>query len=269
MTVDARALATRFLVACALARAAGEIAKRRFLNRESFTVGFKGPQDYVTEVDGEVERFIATRLHEAFPGDGFIGEEGEGRVGALGAPIWVVDPIDGTSNFARGAPHFCVSIAAVLEGEVEIGVIYDPIVDELFAAQRCGGATLNGATIRASQTLDLKAGSVEVGWNMRTGADAFVGLLARFVAAGSAVVRSGSGALGLAYVAAGRRDGYVENHMHAWDCLAGVVLVREAGGYVSDFLAGEGLREGNPIVACAPGVKDALLKTAAITGLVP
>ena len=87
-------------------------------------------------------RRACTRL---FPGDGFIGEEGEGRVGAPGAPIWVVDPIDGTSNFARGAPHFCVSIAAVLEGEVEIGVIYDPMVDELFAAQRGGGATLNGA----------------------------------------------------------------------------------------------------------------------------
>ena len=86
---------------------------------------------------------------------------------------------------------------------------------------------------------------------MRTGADAFLGLLARFVAAGSAVVRSGSGALGLAYVAAGRRDGYVENHMHAWDCLAAIALVREAGGYVSDFLAGDGLRKGNPIVACA------------------
>ncbi len=269
MTVDARALTTRFLVACALARAAGEIAKHRFSHRDSFTVGFKGPQDYITEVDGEVERVIATRLHEVFPGDGFIGEEGEGRVGALGAPIWVVDPIDGTSNFARGAPHFCVSIAAVLDREVEIGVIYDPMVDELFAARRGAGATLNGVAMRVSQTLDLKAASVEVGWNMRSGADAFLGLIGRVVAAGSAVVRSGSGALGLAYVAAGRRDGYVENHMNAWDCLAGVALVREAGGYVSDFLAGEGLREGNPIVACAPGVKDALLKTAAIKGLVP
>ncbi len=268
MTVDSRALTTRFLVACALARTAGEIAKRRFLDRDSFTVGFKGPQDYLTEVDGEVERVIATQLHEVFPGDGFIGEEGEGRVGQPGAPIWVVDPIDGTSNFARGAPHFCVSIAAVLDREVEIGVIYDPMVDELFAGRRGAGATLNGAPMRVSATLDLTAATVEVGWNIRSGADAFVGLLGRVVEAGSAVVRSGSGALGLAYVAAGRRDGYVENHMNAWDCLAAIALVREAGGYVSDFLAGEGLREGNAILACAPGVKDALLKTAAIEGLV-
>jgi len=269
VTVDARALTTRFLVACALARTAGEIAKQRFLDRDSFTVGFKGPQNYLTEVDGEVERLIAGRIHEVFPSDGFIGEEGEGRVGQTGAPIWVVDPIDGTANFARGAPHFCVSIAAILDGEVEIGVIYDPMVDELFAARRGAGATLNAAAMRVSSTADLKAASVEVGWNMRYGADAFLGLFGRVVKAGSAVVRSGSGALGLAYVAAGRRDGYVENHMNAWDCLAGIALVREAGGYVSDFLAGEGLRKGNAILACAPGVKDALLKTAAIKGLAP
>ena len=269
MTVDARALTTRFLVACALARTAGEIAKQRFLHRDSFTVGFKGPQDYLTEVDGEVERVIATKLHEVFPGDGFIGEEGEGRVGALGAPIWVVDPIDGTSNFARGAPHFCVSIAAVLDREIEIGVIYDPMADELFACQRGAGATLNGEPMRVSSTVDLRAASIEVGRNMRSGAEAFLALFGRVVRAGSAATRSGSGALGLAYVAAGRRDGYVENHMNAWDCLAGIALVREAGGYVSDFLAGEGLREGSPIVACAPGVKDALLKTAGIKGLVP
>lgn len=269
MTVDARALTTRFLAAGALARTAGEIAKQRFLHRESFTVAFKGPQDYLTEVDGEVERAIATRLHEIFPDDGFIGEEGDGRVGKPGAPVWVVDPIDGTSNFARGAPHFCVSIAAVLDGEIEIGVIYDPMVDELFAARRGAGATLNGVALRASSTVDLKAASVEVGWNMRAGPEMFLGLLGRVVDAGAAVFRSGSGALGLAYVAAGRRDGYVENHMQAWDCMAGIALVREARGYVSDFLSGDGLHKGNPIVACAPGVKDALLATAAITGLVP
>jgi myo-inositol-1(or 4)-monophosphatase len=268
VTIDARALTTRFLAACALARAAGEIAKRRFLRRDSFTIGFKGPQDYITEVDGQVERLIATRLHEAFPGDGFIGEEGEGRVGQPGQPIWVVDPIDGTANFARGAPHFCVSIAAVLEREVEIGVIYDPMADELFACQRGAGATLNGEPIRVSSTVDLKAAAIEVGWHLRSGAEAAAGLFDRIVRTGTAPARSGSAALGLAYVAAGRGDGYVENHVRAWDCLAGVALVREAGGYVSDFLAGEGLREGAPLVACAPGVKDALIEAAAIKGLV-
>lgn len=269
MTVEASAVVHRLFVATALAREAGQLAKRRFLDRSSFTVGFKGPQDYLTEVDGEVERFIATRLHAAFPEDGFIGEEGEGRVGKAGAPIWVVDPIDGTSNFARGTPHFCISIAAVLDRQIEVGVIYDPMLDELFAARRGGGATLNGVAIRASAATDLKTATVEVGWNMRSGADAFLGLMGRVVKAGAAVTRCGSGALALAYVATGRRDGYVENHMNAWDCLAGIALAREAGGYVSDFLAGEGLRRGAPIVACAPALKDVLVATAAIPGLAP
>src|SRR5271154_4743562 len=164
LSSDARALETRFHVACAIAREAGEVAKRRFLDRGSFTVGFKGPQDYLTEVDAEVERLIATRLHRLFPEDGFIGEEGEGRRGAEGAPIWVVDPIDGTANFARGAPHFCVSIAAIVGHEVELGVIYDPMVDELFAARRSVGATVNGAQLRVSETKDLKTATIEVGW---------------------------------------------------------------------------------------------------------
>ena len=269
MTLDERALTHRFLGAAAIAHEAGQIAGRRFRDRSSFTVGFKGPQDYLTEVDLEVERFIATRLHQAFPEDGFIGEEGEGRVGKSGAPTWVVDPIDGTMNFARGAPHFCISIAAVLDREVEIGAIYDPIVGEMFLARRGAGATVNGAAMHVSKTDDLKSAIIEVGWNMRGGADDSLALHGRVVRAGCSATRSGSGALGLAYVAAGRRDGYVERHINAWDCLAGVALVREAGGYVSDFLAGDGLRSGAPLVACAPGVKDELLRVAAIEGLKP
>jgi myo-inositol-1(or 4)-monophosphatase len=268
LTIDSRALDARFHVVRALAREAGEIAKRRFADRGSFTVGFKGPQDFLTEVDGEVERLIAARLHSLFPEDGFIGEEGAGRAGQEGAPVWVVDPIDGTANFARGTPHFCVSIAAVAGRDVEIGVIYDPMVDELFAARRGAGATVNLEKMRVSDTPALRVAAIETGWNMKYGADVFVGLVSRVVATGASVLRSGSGALGLAYVAAGRRDGYVENHMNAWDCLAAIAMIREAGGYVSDFLAGDGLRRGNPILACAPGVKDELMAVAAIEGLV-
>jgi myo-inositol-1(or 4)-monophosphatase len=267
LAVDARALETRFHVARALAREAGELARRRFVDRSSFTVGFKGPHDYLTEVDGEVERLIATRLGRLFPEDGFVGEEGEARAADEGAPVWVVDPIDGTANFARGAPHFCVSIAAVVGREIEIGVIYDPMLDEMFAALRGAGATLNDVALRVSDTIDLKAATIEVGWNVRWDAEKYIGLVSRVVAAGSGAVRSGSGALGLAYVAAGRRDGYVENHINAWDCLAGIALTREAGGYVSDFLAGDGLRRGNPLIACAPALKDALIRVAAIEGV--
>jgi len=264
LTVEASAFVHRSLVACALAREAGQIAKRRFLDRSSFTVGFKGPQDYLTEVDSEVERRIFARLSTLFPQDGFIGEEGQGRQGAAGAPVWVVDPIDGTANFAHGAPHFCVSIAALVGNDVELGVIYDPMVGELFAARRGGGATLNGEPMHVSETTDLARATVEVGWNVRAGVGKYLGLLSRIAETGASPTRSGSGALGLAYVAAGRLDGYVETHMKAWDCLAAVAMIREAGGWVSDFLAGEGLREGNSIVAAAPGVKDELLRVAAL-----
>jgi myo-inositol-1(or 4)-monophosphatase len=267
LTVSALSLQNRLLAASAVAREAGALARRRFLDRSSFTVGFKGPQNFITEVDGEVERLIQSRLIEVFPEDGFIGEEGDGRVGAAEAPIWVVDPIDGTSNFARGTPHYCVSIACVVGRAVEVGVIYDPMLDELFSARRGAGAWLNGAPMKTAPTTALGEATIEVGWNMRYGPDLFLGLYGRIIATGAGAVRAGSGALGLAYVAAGRRDGYVENHINAWDCLAGNLLVAEAGGYVSDFLAGEGLRKGNPLIACAPGVKAALIEAAAIPGL--
>jgi myo-inositol-1(or 4)-monophosphatase len=269
LSFDPHALEIRFEAAKAMAREAGEVARRRFLDRDSFTVRFKGPQDYLTEVDGEVEKLLAGRLAALFPGDGFLGEEGGGRKEMDGHPIWVVDPIDGTANFAKGAPHFCISVAAVIGADVEIGVIYDPMLDELFAARRGAGATLNGVAMKASNATELDKASVEVGWNLRAGADKYMALLGRVVASGASPFRCGSGALALAYVAAGRRDAYVENFMNSWDCLAAVALIREAGGYVSDFLAGEGLRKGNSIVAAAPGLKDAALAVAAIEGLVP
>jgi myo-inositol-1(or 4)-monophosphatase len=267
LTVNASALQNRFLAAAAIAREAGALARRRFLDRSSFTVGFKGPQDFITEVDGEVERLIQSRVTGIFPEDGFIGEEGDGLAGAPGAPVWVVDPIDGTSNFARGTPHYCVSIACVVGGAVEVGIIYDPMLDELFCARRGAGAWLNGVSVKTAATSELAKATIEVGWNMRAGSAAFLALLGRIVATGAGAIRAGSGALGLAYVAAGRRDGYVENHINSWDCLAGNLLVAEAGGYVSDFLAGDGLRKGNALIACAAGVKTALIAAADIKGL--
>ena len=267
MQLSPRELGLRANAAAAVAREAGEIALRRFRDRGSFTVGLKGPQDFLTEVDGEVERLIAARLHALFPGDGFIGEEGEARPAAHGAPIWVVDPIDGTANFARGIPHFCVSIALTTSKTPLAGAIYDPALGELFAGSRGGGAFLNGAPIRVSGGADMRAASVEVGWNMRSGPDKFLGVLARVVATGSAALRCGSGALALAYVACGRTDAFIEHHINAWDCLAGNLLVEEAGGYVSDFLARDGLRKGNALLACTPGLRDSLAGIAALEGL--
>ncbi len=265
---DTRERGLRLHAAAAIAREAGAVARRRFADRASFTIGLKGPQDFLTEVDGEVERFVAGRLHGLFSGDGFIGEEGEGRLAQDGAPTWVVDPIDGTANFARGIPHFCVSIALTVAAHAEAGVIFDPVKDELFAAGRGGGAFLNGAALKVSTTTDMRAAAIEIGWNMRSGPEKFLGLTTRVVAQGAAVMRCGSGALALAYVAAGRTDAFIEHHINAWDCLAGNVLVAEAGGYVSDFLARDGLHKGNALLACAPGVRVALAEIAAAEGVV-
>ncbi len=267
MALDTQDLGLRLHAAAAIAREAGAIAHKRFGDRSSFTVGLKGPQDFLTEVDGEIERLIAARLHGLFPGDGFIGEEGEGRAARPEAPIWVVDPIDGTANFARGIPHFCVSIALATPTQLLAGVIYDPSVDELFAGQLGGGAFLNGAPMRVSATPDMRSAAIEVGWNMRSGPDKFLGLLSRVVAEGSAVMRCGSGALALAYVAAGRSDAYIEHHINAWDCLAGNLLVAEAGGYVSDFLRNDGLHKGAALLACTPALRDPLSGLAALEGV--
>ena len=234
---SANPMQLRLLAAQAVAREAGAFVRRRF-QESSFEVGFKGPQDYLTEVDGETEDLIAARLIEAFPLDGFIGEETAARPAREGGAMWVVDPIDGTANFARGVGHFCVSIACVIEGRIEVGVIYDPIREELFSARRGGGAFLNGTPIKPSEATSLANATVEVGWNMRAGASKYLDLLRRVALWGAAPFRTGSGALGIAYVAAGRRDGYVEHHMNAWDCLAAILLVQEAGGYVSQYPRG-------------------------------
>ncbi len=246
MTEGAQTLVDmRLLAAEAVAREAGAMARRRFLDR-SFTVGFKARQDYLTEVDGETEAFIAERLLQVFPSDGFIGEESKGRPAGEGGAAWVVDPIDGTANFAHAVPHFCVSIACVAGARIEVGVIYDPMRDELFSGRRGGGSRLNGAPMRVSGVSSLANSSVEVGWNLRASADQYADLLRRVVVTGAAPFRTGSGALALAYVAAGRLDGYVERHIHAWDCLAGILLASEAGGYVNDYLGAGGTREGRP-----------------------
>lgn len=256
----------RLFVAEALAREAGALARKRF-SESSFKVGLKGPQDYLTEVDGETEELIAKGLGAAFPDDGFIGEESAARGVRDDRPTWVVDPIDGTVNFAKGVPFFCISIACVAAGQMEIGVIYDPMQDELFSARRGAGARLNGAPIRASATTALASATIEVGWNARAGAAKYLDLVRHIALWGAAPFRTGSGALALAYVAAGRRDGYVEHHMHAWDALAGLLLVREAGGYANDFLADDGLVKGNAVIACAAGLKTDLLTAAPIEGV--
>jgi myo-inositol-1(or 4)-monophosphatase len=253
MTTDS--LEHRLLIACAVAREAGALQKRRFLDRDAMIYKFKGPQDYLTATDGEVEKLVRGRLLSAFPGDTFLGEEDGGQVSDR---TWVVDPIDGTSNFARGIAYFCVSIAFVLKGVASIGVIYQPMSDELFAAATGMGATLNGETIRTSSTTALDRSLLEVGRASRQPQSAYLAMLDKVMSTGTGIRGAGSGALAIANVAAGRVDGCFETHMYSWDCLAGLVLVQEAGGRVNDFLSGDGLLKGNPIFASAPGIAEAL-----------
>ncbi len=260
-------LARRFDVATAVAREAGQLALGHFRNRTALEIESKGHQDWVSRADREVEVLIRRRLMEAFPGDAFLGEE-DGLTGAPGGDggTWAVDPIDGTSCFLTGIPTWCVSIAFAVGGEVEIGVINAPVTDELFSARRGGAAHLNGAPMQASPASSLEHGSVGVGISNRVTPDAVLAFIDSLVRGGGLYFRNGSGALMLAYVAAGRLLGYYEPHMNAWDCLGGVALVRAAGGTTNDVLAGDGLMSGSPVLAGGKGVFAALTELAESVG---
>jgi myo-inositol-1(or 4)-monophosphatase len=238
----------------AVAREAGELAREFF--SKPIEVKLKGKQDYITEADGQVERMIIARLKARFPGDAFLGEEG-GAEGTSEA-LWVIDPIDGTANFAHGIPHFCVSIAFMAGSELALGAIAAPMYGELYRARLGRGAFLNERAMRVTDA-DTKQAVVELGWSSRRPVRAYTSLVERVLATGATFLRAGSGALGLAYVAAGRTHGYCELHINSWDTLAGLLMVREAGGWTNDFLGSDGLRRGNAVLACAPGLRDALV----------
>jgi myo-inositol-1(or 4)-monophosphatase len=250
------ALADRFETAVRVATEAGALALRMAPPPGSPAATLKGAQDWLTEADGAVERLLSDRMAHAYPEDGFLGEEG-GRTRG-GTLRWVVDPIDGTANFMRGGKRFCVSLAC-LEGDTPlIGVIVAPALAEVFAARSGAGAMLNGGPIRAADTSDLARATVELGWSRRRPHADFIALADRIIAAGAMPRLSGSGALGLADVAAGRTDAYAELHINLWDVAAGLVILAEAGATVSPFMAGNGPTAGNPILASAPGIAGAL-----------
>lgn len=252
-------LEKRLEVAVRAARQGAALALPRFAAGGALTVVSKGRQDRVTEVDRLVEAALRRMIQEHFPEDGVLGEEEGLSAGAdAAATLWVIDPIDGTDCFVFGLPMWSISIALMRGGEVVIGVVYDPVHDELFAATRGGGATLNGRSIQASTAGDLGAGLVGIGHSSRVTPAPTLAALERLLARGGMFHRCGSGALSLAWVAAGRLLGYYEAHINAWDCLAGLLLVTEAGGWHSDFLAGDGLMAGNPLTAAGPGLIDAM-----------
>ena len=245
-------------VAVAIALDAGAILRSRF--REPHDISFKGPLDLVTEADKAAEALIATRLRSAFPDHDLLGEEGS-RSGNTGARFrWVIDPLDGTTNFAHGLPTFAVSIAVEDNGEPVAGVIYDPMRNELFRAVKGGGATLNGEPIRVSRTEHVHAAILVSGFShtveqRRRQGQAWCALLERV----RALRQTGSAALNLCYVAAGRLDGYWERGIQPWDVSAGALLVTEAGGQVSDREGGAFNSQDRVVVASNGMLHDELI----------
>jgi myo-inositol-1(or 4)-monophosphatase len=255
-------LTARLAFGAAIAREAGVLARTRFQERPRGQMpDMKGHQDYLTATDSEVEELLRSRLAEMLPDDGFFGEEGGG---SYSRDMWVVDPIDGTANFARGIPHFAISIAFLRDEKTELGIIYNVMHDELYLARRGRGATLNGAPIAVSGLQDMRQATVEAGWSSRLPQDVYIEMVARLKSTGVNVRRAGSGTLGLAYVADGRIDAYCELHINAWDVLAGLLIIEEAGGWVNDFLAADGLRSGNPVLACTPALAEAVMNATGI-----
>lgn len=231
---------------------AGRLA--RDMRQNLAPIETKTPIDFCTEADRAVEQLIRSELVAGF-GDAVIGEE---YGGTAGESLWIVDPIDGTAGYIHGTRRWCVSLAYMHAGEIEIGIIFAPAEDRLFVARRGQGATLNGKPIAVSHLAHGAAPVIETGWSERRPLEAFCELIRGLTAARLEFRRYGSGALGLADVACGSNDGYVELHINSWDVLAGLLLVREAGGWTNDFLADDGLQNGNVIIAATPELKEKL-----------
>jgi len=259
MTLQPSDLEARLALAQAIAQEAAAVALDYFNRRETLVIETKrDPQDVVSIADREVENLIRDRVAAAHADDGFLGEE-YGLVAGSSGFTWVVDPIDGTSPFVNGMPNWCVSIAVIEGGQPVIGVIAAPCHDEVYVAARGKGATLNGKRLTLDPSRNIRNAVTGIGANSHV-TPAVVGrMVEALLDAGGNFIRNGSGALMLAYVAAGRLVGYYEPYMHAWDCMAGFCLVKEAGGWFHPFPTDGGkLTKGAPVLAAAPGAVDDL-----------
>lgn len=244
---------TRLSFTIDLARRAGELGLTFFRDIDSLTIESKGHQDLVSNGDKEVELFIRAELARAYADDSVVGEEHAPTSGSSGY-TWIIDPIDGTANFVRGIPAWAVVIACVKDGKTVIGVVYEPSTGEMFSARTGGGAFLNDRPIKVSTSQSISDGSVGVGFNGRTEAGNVVPLVASIIANGGVFFRNASGAIMLAYVAAGRLIGYSEEHMNAWDCVAAMLIIEEAGGLVEPYNRGDVIANGTVAIAGGPGV---------------
>lgn len=252
---------SRFLpVAVEAARSAGKLLREALGGARD--VRYKGsPTNLVTEMDPRAEALIVGQLREAFPDHAVLGEEGGAQAGRS-EYRWLIDPLDGTTNYAHGLPIFSVSIALERAGQVELGVAYDPSRDECFVAERGAGATLNGEAIRVSETADLGASLLVTGFpnDIRTAAATNLPEYAALALRARAVRRLGSAVLDLCYVAAGRFDGYWELRLGPWDMAAGGLIVQEAGGRVTTVRGGPWRLEGPGVLATNGAIHEALLE---------
>ena len=255
-------LDARLRFAIAAARRAGDLALSYANDPARMGTVAKGVQDVVTAADKAVEKALRAEFAAAFPGDAMLGEEeGISPDWDHRAPLWIVDPIDGTANFARRLPLWCVSIGLLVDGDAALGVIHNPVANELYAAVRGRGATMNGQPIHVSRAKTPEESRIGLGFSYRREHRLHVTAIERLLARHCEYSRLGSGALGMAHVADGRFEGYFEPHINSWDVAAGLVIVREAGGFTNDFFSGDALKHGNPILAGAPGLRGFLEST--------
>jgi myo-inositol-1(or 4)-monophosphatase len=257
----------RAAAAEAAVREAGAVALDFYRRRGDLKIDSKGPQDVVSQADRDCESLIEAFLAREFPDDSLLGEEGGLR--KKGPMLWVVDPIDGTSNFVSGIAHWCVSLGLVVEGRALIGFIYDPVADEMFSAVAGRGAALNGTPIRVSGETDLRRARIGLGFSYRRPVAPHARDVEAVLDAGCEYLRLGSGALGLAYTACGRLDGYWERHINLWDVAGGLAIVDEAGGRTSDFMTDDVVNTGNEILAATPALFDPLRRLVGKAGSVP
>ncbi len=249
-------------IAIRAARRAGDIIARSVDRVDELTIGVKSKNDFVSEVDHKAEQAIIDVIAKAYPNHGFLAEESGKR--GNDEFLWIIDPLDGTTNFLHGFPQFAVSIALEHKGKIEQAVVYDPISQELFTASRGSGAQLNGRRIRVSRRNSLDGALIGTGFPFRQPErlDTYLSTFkAMYTDTGIADIRrAGSAALDLAYVAAGRLDGFWEFGLSPWDMAAGALLILEAGGMAGDFAGGHDYLASGNIVAGNLKVFDAMLK---------
>lgn len=249
-------------VAVKAARTAGSIINRAALDIESVRISQKKANDFVTEVDHAAERIIIDTLLSAYPGHAIWAEESGRTMGSQDSDyVWIIDPLDGTTNFIHGLPVYCVSIALAVKGKVEHAVVYDPTRNDLFCATRGRGAYLNDRRIRVAKRIALRDCLLSTGFPFRPGdaMQTYLQLLGEVMPKCTGVRRPGSAALDLAYVAAGFSDGFFETGLSAWDVAAGALLVTEAGGLVGNFTGEANFLEQRECLAANPKIYGQLV----------